>query len=293
MFNPSLSTPAASPSRAALRWRRLRKHPTLIVGVVLLIVMAAIAVAAPLLATHDPTAISPLARMKPPSLQHYFGTDALGRDVYSRTVWGGRVSLTVAVAVAALATASGVVLGLVAGFMRWADALIMRVMDGLMAIPDILLAIALMTVIRASMSTVILAIAIPQVPRVVRLVRSLALTLRAQLYVEAAHAVGTRLPAILVRHILPNIVTPLVVQATFIAATAVLTEAVLSFLGVGIPPDVPSWGNMMADGRNFVAVAFHIILFPGLFLATTVLAINLMGDGLRDALDPRLANRLK
>jgi len=293
MSSPSLSTPAAAPSRAALRWRRLRKHPTLILGVVLLIVMGAIALAAPWLAPYDPTSIDPLARMQGPSLQHYFGTDALGRDVFSRTVWGGRVSLTVAVAVAALATVAGVIVGLVAGFVRWADAILMRLMDGLMAIPDILLAIALMAVIRASLSTVIVAITIPQVPRVARLVRSLALTLREQLYVEAAHAVGTRLPAILVRHILPNLVTPLVVQATFIAATAVLTEAVLSFLGVGIPPDVPSWGNMMAEGRNFVDVAFHIILFPGIFLAVTVLAINLMGDGLRDILDPRLANRLK
>ncbi|HEY0294209.1 MAG TPA: ABC transporter permease [Bordetella sp.] len=293
MSGTTLSAPTSAPSSAALRWRRLRKHPTLILGVALLVVMAVIALAAPWLATHSPTAISPLTRMKPPSAQHYFGTDALGRDVYSRVVWGGRVSLTVAIAVAVLSTAIGVLLGLIAGFVRWADSIIMRIMDGLMAIPDILLAIALMAVIRASMTTVIVAIAIPQVPRVVRLVRSLALTLREQLYVEAARAVGTRLPAILARHVLPNIVTPLVVQATFIAATAVLTEAVLSFLGVGVPPQVPSWGNMMAEGRNFVAVAFHIILFPGIFLAMTVLAINLTGDGLRDALDPRLANRLK
>ena len=293
MSSTTLSAPAAPPSAAALRWRRLRKHPTLILGVALLVLMAAVAIAAPWLATHNPAAINPLARMKPPSAQHYFGTDALGRDVYSRVVWGGRVSLTVAIAVAALATVLGVLLGLIAGFVRWADSIIMRVMDGLMAIPDILLAIALMAVIRASMATVIAAITVPQVPRVVRLVRSLALTLREQLYVEAARAVGTRLPAILARHVLPNLVTPLVVQGTFIAATAVLTEAVLSFLGVGVPPQVPSWGNMMAEGRNFVAVAFHIVLFPGIFLAITVLAINLMGDGLRDALDPRLANRLK
>ena len=293
MSSTTLSAPPMALSAAALRWRRLRKHPTLILGAALLVLMAAIAIAAPWLATHNPAAISPLARMKPPSAQHYFGTDALGRDVYSRVVWGGRVSLTVAIAVAALATVLGVLLGLIAGFVRWADSIIMRVMDGLMAIPDILLAIALMAVIRASMATVIAAITVPQVPRVVRLVRSLALTLREQLYVEAARAVGTRLPAILARHVLPNLITPLVVQATFIAATAVLTEAVLSFLGVGVPPQVPSWGNMMAEGRNFVAVAFHIVLFPGIFLAITVLAINLMGDGLRDALDPRLANRLK
>jgi peptide/nickel transport system permease protein len=276
----------------SLRWRWLRKHPTLILGAVLLVAMAVVAMAAPWIATHDPLAINPLMRLKPPSPQHYFGTDALGRDVFSRAIWGGRVSLVVAISVAVLATTLGIVLGLTAGFVRWADPLIMRVMDGLMAIPDILLAIALMAVIRASLTTVIVAIAIPQLPRVVRLVRSLALTLREQLYVEAAHAIGTRLPVILARHVLPNIVTPLVVQGTFIAATAVLTEAVLSFLGVGVPAQVPSWGNMMAEGRNYVAVAFTIILYPGLFLAATVLAINLMGDGLRDALDPRLANQL-
>jgi peptide/nickel transport system permease protein len=283
---------AALPPPRSLRWRWLRKHPTLILGAALLLLLAAVSLAAPWLATHNPTTINPLLRLKAPSADHYFGTDALGRDVFSRAIWGGRVSLIVALSVAALSTVLGIALGLAAGFVRWADAIIMRIMDGLMAIPDILLAIALMAVIRASLSTVILAITIPQIPRVVRLVRSLALTLREQLFVEAAHAIGTRLPVILVRHVLPNIVTPLIVQATFIAATAVLTEAVLSFLGVGVPAQIPSWGNMMAEGRNFVAVAFYIILYPGLMLAATVLAINLMGDGLRDALDPRLANQL-
>jgi len=279
-------------SAGALRWRWIRKHPTLLLGLLLLLLVAAISLAAPWIATHDPLAINPLQRLKPPSAEHYFGTDALGRDIYSRAVWGGRVSLVVAICVAALASVFGVVLGLLAGFVRWADAVIMRIMDGMMAIPDILLAIALMAVIRASLTTVIIAITVPQIPRVVRLVRSLALTLREQLFVEAAHAIGTRLPVILWRHVLPNTITPLIVQATFIAATAVLTEAVLSFLGVGVPAQVPSWGNMMAEGRNFVAVAFHTILYPGILLAVTVLAINLMGDGLRDALDPRLANRL-
>jgi peptide/nickel transport system permease protein len=277
------------PSR---RWRWLRKHPTLIVGLLLLIAMAAIAIAAPWIATADPQDIDPIARMQPPSAAHYFGTDALGRDVFSRAVWGGRVSLIVGLAVAALATIGGVLLGLVAGFVRWADGPIMRVMDGLMAIPGILLAIALMAVTQASMTTVIVAITVPEIPRVARLVRSLALTLREQLFVEAAHAVGTRLPVILWRHVLPNMVAPLIVQATFVAASAVLIEAALSFLGVGIPPQTPSWGNMMAEGRNYVAVAFHIILYPGILLALTVLAINLLGDGLRDALDPRLARQL-
>ncbi|MDW5442197.1 ABC transporter permease [Polaromonas sp. SM01] len=298
-MSSTLTAPAASAAAPAAdapfvpgRWRWVRKNPTLILGALLLIVVAVIAVAAPWIATHDPQNIDPMLRMKPPSAEYYFGTDALGRDVFSRAVWGGQVSLIVGISVALLSMVVGVVLGLVSGFVRWSDGIIMRVMDGLMAIPGILLAIALMAVTRASLTTVIVAITIPEIPRVVRLVRSLALTLREQLYVEAAHAVGTRLPVILYRHILPNIVAPLVVQATFVAASAVLTEATLSFLGVGVPGQTPSWGNMMAEGRNFVAVAFHIILYPGLLLALTVLAINMLGDGLRDALDPRLARRL-
>jgi peptide/nickel transport system permease protein len=274
------------------RWRWLRKHPTLIIGALMLILVAAISLAAPWIATHDPQDLDPIARMQPPSAEHYFGTDALGRDVFSRAVWGGRVSLAVGLAVAILATIIGVLVGLTSGFVRWADGPIMRVMDGLMAIPGILLAIALMAVTQGSLTTVIVAITVPEVPRVARLVRSLALTLREQLFVEAAHAVGTRLPTILWRHVLPNIVAPLIVQATFVAASAVLIEASLSFLGVGVPAQTPSWGNMMAEGRNFVAVAFHIILYPGILLALTVLAINLLGDGLRDALDPRLARQL-
>jgi len=272
--------------------RVLRKHPTLVLGALLLLAMALIALFAPQLATHDPSDIDPLARLQGVSAEHRFGTDALGRDVYSRAVWGARVSLIVGITVAALSSAIGIVLGLVAGFVRPIEGIVMRVMDGLMAIPGILLAIAAMAVTRASLATVIVAITIPEVPRVVRLVRSLALTLREQLYVEAARAVGTRLPAILWRHVLPNMMAPLIVQATFVAASAVLIEAALSFLGVGVPGQTPSWGNMMAEGRNFVAVAFHIILFPGILLALTVLAINLLGDGLRDALDPRLARQL-
>jgi peptide/nickel transport system permease protein len=270
----------------------LRKHPTLVLGALLLLAMSLIALFAPQLATHDPGDIDPLARLQGVSAEHRFGTDALGRDVYSRAVWGARVSLIVGITVAALSSAIGIVLGLVAGFVRPIEGIVMRVMDGLMAIPGILLAIAAMAVTRASLATVIVAITIPEVPRVVRLVRSLALTLREQLYVEAARAVGTRLPAILWRHVLPNMMAPLIVQATFVAASAVLIEAALSFLGVGVPGQTPSWGNMMAEGRNFVAVAFHIILFPGILLALTVLAINLLGDGLRDALDPRLARQL-
>jgi len=275
-----------------MRWRWLRINPTLVLGAVMLVVVAVIALGAPWLATHDPEDIDPSARLEAPSAEHRFGTDALGRDVYSRALLGGRISLVVGGTVAVLATVFGVVLGMVAGFVRRADGPVMRVMDGLMAIPGILLAIALMAVTRASLATVIVAITVPEIPRVVRLVRSLALTLREQLFVEAAHAVGTRLPAVLWRHVLPNMLAPLMVQATFVAASAVLIEASLSFLGVGIPAQTPSWGNMMAEGRNVVAVAFHIILYPGILLAVTVLSINMVGDGLRDALDPRLARQL-
>ncbi|AJG19655.1 ABC transporter permease [Cupriavidus basilensis] len=288
---PSAAVPQDTPF-VLPRWHWARKHPTLIVGALLLVAIAALSIGAPWIATFDPQDIDPLARMQPPSAEHWFGTDALGRDVFSRAVWGGRVSMVVGGSVGLLATGFGVLLGLAAGFVRWADSFVMRVMDGLMAIPGILLAIALMAVTQASLTAVIVAITIPEVPRVVRLVRSLALTLREQLYVEAAHAVGTRLPVILARHVVPNMVAPLIVQATFVAAAAVLTEAALSFLGVGVPGQTPSWGNMMAEGRNFVAVAFHIILYPGILLAATVLAINLLGDGLRDALDPRLARQL-
>jgi peptide/nickel transport system permease protein len=274
------------------RRRRLRRHPALILGALLLVAVAVLSIGAPWIAPYDPQDIDPLARLQPPSAAHLFGTDAMGRDVFSRAVWGGRVSIVTGICVAALATVLGILIGLVAGFVRVIDAVVMRVMDGLMAIPGVLLAIALMSVMRPSLLTVIVAITVPDVPRVARLVRSLALVLREEPYVEAAVSVGTRPPMILWRHLLPNMVAPLVVQATFLAAAAVLAEAALSFLGVGVPAQTPSWGNMMAEGRNFVAVAFHIILYPGILLALTVLATNFVGDGLRDALDPRLARHL-
>ncbi|MBI5446744.1 MAG: ABC transporter permease, partial [Deltaproteobacteria bacterium] len=224
------------------------RHPLLVVGGIVLVLVAAVALLAPWLATHDPTEMNVLQRLKPPSAEHFFGTDALGRDIFSRTLWGGRISLIVGVSVATVATVLGIVIGAVAGFNRAADAVVMRVMDGMMAIPGILLAIALMTLLRASVQTVVIAIAIPEIPRVVRLVRSLVLTIREQPYVQAAQAVGTRFHWILLRHVLPNTVTPLIVQATFICASAVIFEAYLSFLGAGTPPEIPSWGNMMAEG---------------------------------------------
>ncbi|MDP1899022.1 MAG: ABC transporter permease [Rubrivivax sp.] len=269
-----------------------RRHPTAIAGGVVLLLMIGVALLAPWLGTTDPLALSPIRRLKPPSVQYWFGTDMIGRDVYSRVVYGTRVSLSVGLAVALLASTIGLAIGLVTGYLRWLDAVMMRVMDGLMSIPSVLLAIALISLTKASLQNVIIAIAITEIPRVVRLVRSLVLTLREQPYVEAAVASGTRLPAILLRHILPNTVAPLLVQATYICASAMITEAILSFIGAGTPPNIPSWGNIMAEARSLIQVAGTILLFPGLFLSITVLSVNLLGDGMRDALDPRLARRM-
>jgi peptide/nickel transport system permease protein len=277
-------------------WRRFRdafrRHPTAIIGAAILIAMVAIAILAPWLGTVDPQAVSPAKRLKPPSASFWLGTDMLGRDVYSRVVFGSRVSLTVGLAVAALSTLLGLAIGLVTGYVRRIDAVVMRVMDGLMSIPSVLLAIALMALTKASIGNVIVAITLAEVPRVVRLVRSLVLGLREQPYVEAAIAAGTTLPLILVRHILPNIVAPLLVQGTYVCGSAMITEAILSFIGAGTPPNIPSWGNIMAEGRSLIQIASYLIVFPGICLSVTVLAVNLLGDGMRDALDPRLARRM-
>src|SRR5215469_6306284 len=270
----------------------VRRHPTIMVGAVLLTMMALIAIFAPYLGTVDPQALSPIRRLRWPSVQHWFGTDMLGRDLYSRTIYGARVSLTVGISVALLASGFGLLIGLVTGFSRWTDAIVMRIMDGLMSIPSVLIAIALMALTRASLQNVIFAITVADVPRVTRLVRGIVLTLRELPFVEAAHASGTSFFRILWRHILPNTLPPLLVQGTFVAAAAMIIEAALSFLGAGTPPNIPSWGNIMAEGRSLFQVAYYIVLFPGLFLSVTVLAINLLGDGLRDALDPRLARRM-
>jgi peptide/nickel transport system permease protein len=268
------------------------RHPTIVAGGALLGVMICIAILAPYLGTKDPTALSPARRLREPSALYWFGTDMLGRDVYSRVMYGSRVSLIVGFAVAICASALGTFIGLISGFIRQLDALIMRVMDGLMSIPPILLAIALMALTRASVENVILAITIAEFPRVSRLVRGVVLSLREQPYVEAAIASGTRVPAIIWKHILPNTLAALMVQATFICASAMITEAILSFIGAGTPPIIPSWGNIMAEGRALWQVKPYIVFFPAIFLSVTVLAVNLLGDGLRDALDPRLAKRL-
>ncbi|MDR6826910.1 peptide/nickel transport system permease protein [Bosea sp. BE271] len=289
--------PAAEPVKAELsraaRFRRyLRRHPSVAIGGGLLVLMALIGIFAPLLWTTDPTAISPARRTRVPSELYWFGTDMLGRDVYSRVVYGARVSLLVGFSVAVLSSIIGLTIGLFAGFVRWADGIIMRIIDGMMSIPPILLAIALMALTRGSIQNVIIAITIAEIPRVARLVRGVVLSLREQPYVEAAVANGARVPRIIVRHILPNTFAPMSVQATYICASAMIVEAILSFIGAGVPPATPSWGNIMAEGRALWQVRPHIILFPAVFLSITVLAVNLLGDGLRDSLDPRLAKTL-
>ena len=286
--------------------RRMGRNPGVIAGGIILALMLSIALLAPALGTVNPAAIDPGARNRTPGAeitqrqadgtraarQAWMGTDSLGRDVYSRVIYGARVSLIVGVVAAAFSVAIGLATGLVAGYVRWVDGVVMRIMDGVMAIPGILLAIALVSLWGAGIATVIVAVAVPEVPRVVRLVRSLVLTIREEPYVEAAVALGTPMPLVLIRHVMPNTVAPLIVQATFICANAILVEAILSFLGIGIPPEIPTWGNIMAEGRAVFRVYPHNILFPGVFLSLTVLAINIVGDGLRDTLDPRMMKRL-
>ena len=269
-----------------------RRNFTIVIGGVLLGLIALSALLAPWLGTVDPQALAPVHRLRPPSAAHWFGTDGLGRDVYSRVIFGARVSLIVGAAVAAIATVLGVLVGLVSGFIRPLDPIIMRVIDGLMAIPSVLIAIALLGVARGSIVNVILAIALAEFPRVARLVRGVVLSLREQPYVSAAIACGSSAPRIMLRHILPNAMDPIIIQATFIGASAIITEAILSFLGVGTPPIIPSWGNIMAEGRALWQVKPYIVFFPSLFLSVTVLSVNLIGDGLRDMLDPRGTKKL-
>ena len=282
--------PPVQPRRGLVGF--IRRHPAIAIGGALVLAMLLIALLAPWLGTVDPTALAPARRTRGPSAAFWFGTDMLGRDVYSRVLYGTRVSLTVGFSVAILASLTGLAIGLVSGFIRWADGLIMRVMDGLMSIPPILLAVALMALTRGSISNVITAITIAEIPRVSRLVRGVVLSLREQPYVDAAVAAGTRTPMIIVRHILPNTLAPMTVQATYVCASAMIIEAILSFIGAGTPPTIPSWGNIMAEGRALWQVKPYIVFFPSIFLSVTVLAVNLLGDGLRDALDPRMAKRL-
>ncbi|POR52689.1 peptide/nickel transport system permease protein [Bosea psychrotolerans] len=274
-------------SRLSAALTQMRRHPTIPTGATVLIVMVAIAICAPLLGTIDPTATSLARRLREPSAQFLFGTDMLGRDLYSRVLYGARISLLVGFSVAVFSSIGGLFLGLIAGFIKRIDVVVMRIMDGLMSIPSMLLAIALMALTKGSVLNVIVALTVVEIPRVTRLVRSTVLSLREQPYVEAAISAGASTPRIIIRHILPNSLSPLIVQATYICAAAMVTEAVLSFIGAGTPPITPSWGNIMAEGRTLWQLKFYIVLIPAAFLSATVLAVNILGDGLRDALDPR------
>lgn len=269
----------------------VRRHPTIVVGAVLLVLITLAAVFAPLIA-RDPIAFEPINRLRGPSAQFWLGTDSLGRDVYSRMVYGARISLLVGLSVAVISIVSGSIVGLLAGYFGRFDAVVMRLMDGIMAIPSILLAIALVALLGASVKVVIIAIAIPEIPRVTRLVRAVVLSVRDLPFVEAARSNGTRIGKLLRRHILPSTVAPMIVQATYICASAILTEAGLSFLGAGTPPEFPTWGNMIASSRLYLQIAPWTIFAPGICLAVVVLAVNLVGDGLRDRLDPRISRRM-
>ena len=269
----------------------VRRHPTIVVGATLLLLVILAAIMAPYV-TRDPILLEPINRLKPPSAEFWMGTDSLGRDIFARTVHGARISLLVGLTVAIVSVFSGLVIGLLAGYFNRVDAVVMRVMDGVMAVPAILLAIALVALLGASVKVVIIAIAIPEIPRVTRLVRSVVLSVRDLPYVEAARSNGTRVAKLLRRHILPSTAAPLIVQGTFICASAILTEAGLSFLGAGTPPEIPTWGNMIASSRLYLQIAPWTIFAPGICLALVVLAVNLLGDGLRDRLDPRISRRM-
>ncbi len=301
-----LSVESAAVVSQPSAWQRVRRNLSVRIGGSVLLLLVVVSLLAPWLGTVDPSLFDPASRDLTPgqqgeittlegeSLKHTFvmGSDSFGRDIYSRVVYGTQVSLIVGIATALVAMAFGIALGLSSGFLRWLDGPLMRVMDGVMAIPAILIAIALVAMWRGSLLTVVVAIAIPEIPRVTRLVRSLVLTIREEPYVEAAISLGTPTWKIMLRHILPNCVAPLVVQGTFICASGILVEAILSFLGVGLPPDIPTWGNVMAEGRAQFNEYPHNIFFPGIFLAVTVLAVNMLGDGLRDTLDPKMAKRV-
>ena len=269
----------------------MRRHATLTLGAAVLLLVLALAIAAPWIAP-DPMRLAPAERLLPPSSGHLLGTDHLGRDVYSRALFGARISLIVGVSVAALSVGAGLLIGLVAGYWPAVDVVVMRLMDGMMAIPAILLAIALVSLNKASVGIVIVAISLPEIPRVVRLVRAVVLTVRERPYIEAAVSGGSRASKIVWRHILPSTVPPLIVQSTYVIASAILIEAGLSFLGAGVPPDIPTWGNMIASSRLFIARAPWTVFVPGGALALVILAVNLLGDALRDRLDVRLMRRV-
>jgi peptide/nickel transport system permease protein len=286
---PEPSIPVTTPFRPKLGF--LTSTPIIAVATVCLALIILMAIFAPLLAPHDPLLLTPAQRLKPSSAQYLLGTDGYGRDLLSRTIYGGRISLLIGLGAAVFSISVGLLIGLVSGFFKWVDAVMMRVMDGLMAMPSILLAIAVVSLSGASIWTVLIAITIPEVPRVARLVRAVVLSAREEPYVEAAISVGSSLPKIMWRHLMPNTIAPLIVQGTYVCASAILTEAILSFLGAGISPETPSWGNIMAEGRAYFQIKPSLIFWPGLLLSIAILSINLIGDAARDALDPRMRQR--
>lgn len=269
----------------------IRANPVIFCASVALLVMVCMAVLATPLSSHDPQQIDPLQRLKAATVEHPLGTDGLGRDVLSRLLHGAQISLAVGVGAAFFSVSIGLGLGLMAGYFRALDAVLMRVVDAMMAMPNILLAVSIVTLVGANLWTVLIAITIPEIPRVVRLVRSIVLTVREEPYVDAARTLGVSTPRILWRHLMPNTLAPLVVQGSYICASAILTESILSFLGAGISPVTPTWGNIMADGRSFFRLMPELIFWPGLCISVTILSINLIGDAARDLLDPRLAKR--
>jgi len=301
---PEPSIPITTPLRPRLGF--LTATPIIAGATICLFLIVAIAVLAPWLAPHDPLLLAPAQRLKPSSAQFLLGTDGYGRDLLSRIIYGGRISLVIGFGTAIVSVAIGLVIGLgtavvsvgirlviglVSGFFKWVDTVMMRIMDGLMAIPSILLAIAVVSLSGATVMTVLVAITIPEIPRVARLVRSVVLSAREEPYVEAAISVGSSLPKIMWRHLMPNTIAPLIVQGTYVCASAILTEAILSFLGAGISTETPTWGNIMAEGRAYFQIKPSLIFWPGLLLSMAILSINLIGDAARDALDPRMKQR--
>jgi peptide/nickel transport system permease protein len=272
--------------------RLLLERPIVIVGLVLLGVVVALAVAAPWIAPFSPNQLSLVNRLRPPSILNWFGTDEFGRDEFSRAIYAGRLSLLVGAGVVLISTVLGITLGLLAGFFRGLDTPLARVIDAMMAFPDILLAIALVAALGPSVTTVVVALGIVYTPRLARIVRASTLVIRELPYIEAARALGVSTPLILVRHVLRNLISPVLVQGTFVFAYAMLAEAGLSFLGLGVSPDIPTWGTMIAAGRGYTGAADWMTVFPGLAIVVTVVSLQMVGDGLRDALDPRLSRDL-
>ena len=307
-LSPDIAVEHLAPSRRRSLFRRVMANWSVRLGGGVLCMLILATVIAPWLGTIDPTAIDPSSGNLLPGTRadfnnlsgevisnHWFlmGTDSLGRDIWSRALYGARISITVGIAVALLALVLGLFVGLTAGYFRRIDSVVMRLMDGVMAIPGILFAVSLVALFGGTLLTVIVAIAVPEIPRVARLVRSVVLSIREEPYVEAAIALDTPTWKILLRHILPNAIAPLIIQGTYVCASAILVEAILSFLGVGLPAEMATWGNIMAEGRSQFNQYPHNVLFPGVFLALTVLSVNVMGDGLRDTLDPKFNKRGK